>query len=176
MAWGEPLKSPWIWYWRRYENWMTLLRDCPTFLICWKPVWMRRGPEKQIEHAYADLSVSSREKDIVRLLSLSLQRDVFSPFVATGRPRRIKLTWQTEYSHLQWRYSSRWHFPTELTALMVSSRLRGPFFLFCPVHCVEKTPRRVTHCLSNIFNPIYCGHVSHSIACLSSVAPTHTHT
>lgn len=86
------------------------------------------------------------------------------------------LSWlQAEYSHLQWGYSSLWHFPKELTALMVF-RLSKGLFLFCPVHCVEKTPRRVSHCLSNIFNPIYCGHVSHSTAWLSLVTWAHAHT
>lgn len=48
--------------------------------------------------------------------------------------------------------------------------------LFCPVHCVEKTPRQLSHCLSNISNPICCGRESHSIARPSAVAWTHAHT
>lgn len=55
--------------------------------------------------------------------SLPLQCNVFSRFVATRRPHRIKPTWQTEYSHLQWEYSSFWHFPKELTSLMVFASL-----------------------------------------------------
>lgn len=82
-----------------------------------------------------------------------------------------------EYSHLQWWYSSLWHFPTEMTSLMVLL-LSKALFLFCPVHCVEETPQQVSHCLSNIFNPIYCSHMSHSVACLFGHwgACAHTHT
>lgn len=99
---------------------------------------------------------------------------VFPLIVATGRPHRIKMTWQAEYSHLQWGYSSLWHFPKELTALMVFLLSKG-LLLFWPVHCVEKTPRQLTHCLSNIFNPICRGHASRSIARPSAVARAHAH-
>lgn len=90
---------------------------------------------------------------------------VFPLFMVTGWPNCIRPTWQTGYSHLQWWYSSLWHFPIEMTSLMVLP-LSEARFLFCPVHSVEETLQQVSHCLSNIFNPIYCSHMSHSVACL----------
>lgn len=49
------------------------------------------------------------------------------------------------------------------------------FSLFCPVHCMEKTWQLVSHCLSNIFNPI-CSPPSHFNAQISVVRLTQTPT
>lgn len=99
---------------------------------------------------------------------------VFSLVVATGRPHRI--SWLDRQSILicsgdtapfdispkNWLL---WWFFFSLRAFSYSVQFS-----------VWKTLRRVSHCLSNIFNPIYCGHMSHSIACLSLVTWMHAHT